>query len=1081
MNERLRNYFLYLRDVSHKIAVSAKWSQCLKNKKKKGFPVSVIQLTIDECSAEFSQNGKLKSLTTISKFLQGSTDKSAFLGFFAITGKIDSSQSIGSIFNIPIEYILNSTTRAIEEVYFDIDNLVVNYQLLLRFFKTTPNENVFFDLNKNITYIKSYFEDLSFNNEKYQLKDLHLLISQMKDVVLQFFEQHEITIPEYNCSLEDKNQSLKIDASIDYENVYLFAFDIPDEISTWRNLDNFCQELGETSKLDNPLLNNMLGLEDIIPDSSFDEAILELLPINLSESQRNSIRNAYTEQVSYVQGPPGTGKSHTISAMAFYAMYTGQKVLIVSQKDAALRVVKTKIKQAFSSISDKEFMPYVYFDKTKKRELKSHFEHFLEKNKNNKPDYLHFLETQHKEVNSQLFRHLNKYHEASQKVNNELDKQYIFSKNNIEFNNLKNILSKQFKFNTDVNNISLETSNHSFISHIKNIENEYNEHHGLSKLNLKRLEILNNEFNKTFNCTLNFKELLKNNLLYSYLLEKIKLCEQLYLLDKEQRSLSTKQSIDSIEVSKNFHKENANNFKSENFLTKVRLDRLSTFNEVRHNKQIYNQFENFAKMLHFQKADIITEKLKQIEFNNLLKVFNIWLSEIRYIGEILPNQKEMFDLVIIDEASQVNTAEIFPILYRAKRVCVVGDTQQLGLESVGLSFMISTKEESQMWESYMGQEVNYEKAKQRDLIVTSSSFLNLITSNFSNRTYSKTMLDEHYRSMPKLAEYTNLKYYNGDLKIMTATPDKALQNSFQAFKVSGGQRMDGHNEAEAKKAIKIIESLVGVSHMENLQTASFKSDGSIGIISLLRDQVEYIKDLMYSSKILKLKEIGDSFYFNNIRIKCGTPEELQGDEFDSVIFSAVVDANSRNTAHYSNPNRFNVATSRAKYFTYFLYTDIVRVPSFYEYLRHFGIQETSNITNSELLGWSYCETKLESEFERYVSEYLKDVIIAYDRNNLKIFNQVDFAKKRLDFVIYNEKNKKYVVVEVDGQFHFVNDHSRKYSDEHNARIELLTRAGWNIINTPYFCWYNQGFINEKYPPLIAEKERLKKEIIAAIS
>lgn len=1083
MNEKLRNYFLYLRDVSHKIAVSTKWSQCLRTKKKKGLPVSVIQTTLPECIYQFSANGKYTALNQIAKYLQGTSDKSAFLGIFAITGKVDTTQTLGSIFNIPIEHTIDSTSRNVDEVFFDVDNMVVNYQLLLKFFKHTPNENVFFEFNQSLKIIVDYFRDDELHNEKHHLKNLDSLVLAMRNIVETFFQKNNISIIERPCSLEEKQSLKDEDASIDFDNTYIFAFDVPDEISTWRNLDNFCQELQESDKLDSNLLNNILGTDTMEESHQeaepFDETIFNLLPITLSDSQKNSIINAFTEEISYVQGPPGTGKSHTISAMAFVAMYTGKRILIVSQKDSALRVVKNKINQAFTAFEDKDFLPYIYFDKSKKRGLKTLFERFLEKNKNNKSDFIHHLGVQHKSSSKQFKNHFDKYLTVSQTVNDELNKQYDFSRMNMEYSNIKNLFIQQFDIEKYFP-IPLSTENISFISLLHHIETEYKNTQGLSVLNRLRLRNMNQVYNSTCKLDVDFFDLLKSGILFSYISESLKLSNYLYLLNKKQHSLATKKSFDNSITLRDFHFNHSQNYKSDNFLSKVRYDRLQSFYSIKQHKVLYNQFENFAKMLHFQKADIIIEKLKSIDFDNLLSVFNVWLSEIRYIGEILPNQKEMFDLVIIDEASQVNTAEIFPILYRAKKVCVVGDTQQLGLESVGMSFMISAKEESQMWENYMGNYIGYEKAKQRDMVVTTSSFLDLITSNFSNRIYSKTLLDEHFRSMPHLAEYTNKSYYDNNLKIMTATPDKSLQGCFQAFKVLGGQKQDTINEAEAKKVIAITEALLGVSVHEGINISPFRDDGSIGIISLLRDQVERIKELLYASKKIVFQENNDCFYFNDIRIKCGTPEELQGDEFDSVIFSAVVDANSRNTAHYSNSNRFNVATSRAKFYTYFVYTDIVRIQNFFDYLKHFGIQDSTNITDSELFGWNYSEHNFESNFEGYVADYLKEIIVHTDRENLKLFNQIPFAKKRLDFVIYNEKNKKYVAIEVDGQFHFTNDTSRIYSDEHNSRIDLLKRAGWNIINTPYYCWYQNGYIDETYPALIAEKKRLKNEIIKAV-
>ena len=50
-------------------------------------------------------------------------------------------------------------------------------------------------------------------------------------------------------------------------------------------------------------------------------------------------------KASIVQGPPGTGKSETIANLLCHLAATGKKVLFVSQKTQALKVVKDKLKK----------------------------------------------------------------------------------------------------------------------------------------------------------------------------------------------------------------------------------------------------------------------------------------------------------------------------------------------------------------------------------------------------------------------------------------------------------------------------------------------------------------------------------------------------------------------------------------------------------------------------------------------------------------------------------------------------------------------------------------------------------------
>ena len=51
-----------------------------------------------------------------------------------------------------------------------------------------------------------------------------------------------------------------------------------------------------------------------------------------------------------------------------------------------------------------------------------------------------------------------------------------------------------------------------------------------------------------------------------------------------------------------------------------------------------------------------------MNFENLKEHFPVFLAGIRDYAEYIPLEPEIFDLVIIDEASQVSIAQAFPAL-----------------------------------------------------------------------------------------------------------------------------------------------------------------------------------------------------------------------------------------------------------------------------------------------------------------------------------------------------------------------------------------------------------------------------------
>src|SRR3989442_5158967 len=70
------------------------------------------------------------------------------------------------------------------------------------------------------------------------------------------------------------------------------------------------------------------------------------------------------------------------------------------------------------------------------------------------------------------------------------------------------------------------------------------------------------------------------------------------------------------------------------------------------------------------------QQFPQDAFEGLKEAFPCIIAGIREFAEYVPLKQEVFDVVVIDEASQVSVAQAFPALLRAKKVVVFGDQKQ---------------------------------------------------------------------------------------------------------------------------------------------------------------------------------------------------------------------------------------------------------------------------------------------------------------------------------------------------------------------------------------------------------------------
>ncbi|WBB50229.1 AAA domain-containing protein [Verrucosispora sp. WMMA2044] len=71
-----------------------------------------------------------------------------------------------------------------------------------------------------------------------------------------------------------------------------------------------------------------------------------LFPLASNREQRRVLAKLSDDTTVVVQGPPGTGKTHTIANLICALLADGQRLLITSQKDQALRVLREKLPES---------------------------------------------------------------------------------------------------------------------------------------------------------------------------------------------------------------------------------------------------------------------------------------------------------------------------------------------------------------------------------------------------------------------------------------------------------------------------------------------------------------------------------------------------------------------------------------------------------------------------------------------------------------------------------------------------------------------------------------------------------------
>ena len=281
---------------------------------------------------------------------------------------------------------------------------------------------------------------------------------------------------------------------------------------------------------------------------------------------------------------------------------------------------------------------------------------------------------------------------------------------------------------------------------------------------------------------------------------------------------------------------------------------------------------------------------EEIDFTKVLKALPIWVANSTDINKVLPLQKELFDVVIIDEATQCDIASSLPILQRGKSAVIVGDPKQLR----HMSFLSHAKQ-NQLIEQF---EVGNRDAQQLDY--RNNSLLDMVSDSIKSQKQVH-FLNEHFRSMPDIIQFSNTHFYDGKLNVMTACPATLLRQHAFLHSVNGQRTKSGYNKKEADSIFEMVKKIIGEE-----KNVAVNLCQSIGILSPFRDQVDYLQRRIL--KILSAEEL------ERHDILIGTPYAFQGEEKEIMFLSFALDEESHSAAfnYLNREDVFNVSITRAR-------------------------------------------------------------------------------------------------------------------------------------------------------------------------
>jgi very-short-patch-repair endonuclease len=392
----------------------------------------------------------------------------------------------------------------------------------------------------------------------------------------------------------------------------------------------------------------------------------------------------------------------------------------------------------------------------------------------------------------------------------------------------------------------------------------------------------------------------------------------------------------------------------------------------------------------------------QFHMNECRSAIPGWIMPLyRVVDSIVP-QPDMFDVLIVDEASQSGPESLF-LLYVAKKCIIVGDDQQISPEGIG----IDRADMNLLIDKFL-----YD-IPHKDVFGPESSLFTQAEIRFGAR----IVLKEHFRCVPEIIQFSNDLCYSplghNLIPLREYEPDR-LQPVVTSYV------REGYREGYGQSSINIPEAKAIVQQVISCCKNKMYKKKTMGIISLQGDsQAKYIERLL-------VEQLGPE-EMEERSIICGSAYDFQGDERDAIFISMVAAPNTKIgvLSRETDKRRFNVAASRAKDQMWLFHSCSLNDLS-------------QKCYRYQLLAYCQNPTRIQQDIdpELFDSDFEKEVFNKIREKGYKIIPHFKVAEFEIDMVIEGLKNR--LAVECDGEYW----HGPEQFEHDMWRQRMLERAGW---------------------------------------